>query len=39
MPKLVSLFVQDAKAKDLDAACLERLADTPPFGGFHGWEP
>lgn len=39
MPKLVSLFVQDANAKDLDASCLERLVDTPPFGGFHGWEP
>lgn len=39
MPKLVSLFVQDANAKDLDASCLERLADTPPFGGFYGWEP
>jgi pimeloyl-ACP methyl ester carboxylesterase len=39
MPKLVSLFVQDANAKDLDATCLERLADTPPFGGFYGWEP
>jgi pimeloyl-ACP methyl ester carboxylesterase len=39
MPKLVSLFVQDANAKDLDATCLERLVDTPPFGGFYGWEP
>lgn len=39
MPKLVSLFVQDANAKDLDVACLDRLAYTPPFSGFHGWEP
>jgi pimeloyl-ACP methyl ester carboxylesterase len=39
MPKLVSLFVQDANAKDLDVSCLDRLDDTPPFGGFYGWEP
>jgi pimeloyl-ACP methyl ester carboxylesterase len=39
IPKLVSLFVQDADAVALDASCLERLDYTPPFAGFYGWDP
>jgi len=39
MPRLVSLFVQDANARDLDVSCLDRLEYTPPFAGFYGWEP
>ncbi len=39
MPRLVSLFVQDANAGELDVTCLDRLEYTPPFAGFYGWEP
>jgi pimeloyl-ACP methyl ester carboxylesterase len=39
MPKLFAQFVERADAAGLDAACLERLAPTPPFAGNYGWEP
>ncbi len=39
MPRLMAQFVDGADAKKLDAACLAKLAYTPPFTGFYGWEP
>jgi pimeloyl-ACP methyl ester carboxylesterase len=39
MPKLFAQFVENADARSLDAACLQRLAATPPFAGDYGWEP
>jgi pimeloyl-ACP methyl ester carboxylesterase len=39
MPRLMAQFVDTADAKPLDAKCLARLAYTPPFTGFYGWEP
>ncbi|WP_133000104.1 alpha/beta fold hydrolase [Luteimonas arsenica] len=39
MPKLFAQFIENADADGLDAACLERLAPTPPFAGNYGWEP
>ena len=39
MPRLMAKFVDGADAKALDATCLDRLPYTPPFTGFHGWEP
>jgi hypothetical protein len=39
MPRLISEFVDSADARRLDARCLERLIETPPFSGAYGWEP
>ena len=39
MPRLMAKFVDGADLKVLDATCLDRLPYTPPFTGFHGWEP
>ncbi|MET0580383.1 MAG: alpha/beta hydrolase [Pseudoxanthomonas sp.] len=39
MPRLMGQFIDSADAKKLDAACLAKLAYTPPFTGFYGWEP
>ncbi|TWH99197.1 pimeloyl-ACP methyl ester carboxylesterase [Luteimonas cucumeris] len=39
MPKLFAQFVDGADAKALDASCLDKLAYTPPFTSFSGWEP
>ncbi|MEP6907834.1 MAG: alpha/beta hydrolase, partial [Pseudoxanthomonas sp.] len=39
MPRLMAQFVDSADAKPLDAKCLAKLAYTPPFTGFYGWEP
>lgn len=39
MPKLFAQFVDGKDAKALDARCLDKLPYTPPFTGFHGWEP
>lgn len=39
MPKLMAQFIDSADAKKLDAKCLSKLAYTPPFTGFYGWEP
>ena len=39
MPRLMAQFVDTADAKPLDAKCLAKLAYTPPFTGFYGWEP
>ena len=39
MPRLMAQFIDTAEAKPLDAACLAKLAYTPPFTGFYGWEP
>lgn len=39
MPKLLARFIDTADAKSLDASCLDGLSYTPPFAGFHGWEP
>jgi pimeloyl-ACP methyl ester carboxylesterase len=39
MPKLMGQFIDTADAGKLDAKCLAKLAYTPPFTGFYGWEP
>jgi pimeloyl-ACP methyl ester carboxylesterase len=39
MPKLFARFLDDPRAKSLDAHCLDTLTDTPPFTGFNGWSP
>ena len=39
MPRLMAQFIDSADAKQLDAQCLAKLAYTPPFTGFYGWEP
>lgn len=39
MPKLFAQFLENADAKSLDAACLQRLSAPPPFAGRYGWEP
>lgn len=39
MPKLFAQFVDTADAKSLDAQCLDKLAYTPPFTDFNGWDP
>ena len=38
-PQLLGQFLDKADAKSLDATCLDRLTDTPPFTGFYGWDP
>lgn len=39
MPKLMARFIDTADAKSLDATCLDKLPDTPPFTSYSGWEP
>ena len=39
MPKLMGEFIDTADAGKLDVKCLAKLAYTPPFTGFYGWEP
>ncbi|MCL1635981.1 alpha/beta hydrolase [Luteimonas sp. SX5] len=39
MPKLFAQFLETADAKALDAKCLDKLAYTPPFTDFNGWDP
>ncbi|SDR13402.1 alpha/beta hydrolase [Pseudoxanthomonas sp. CF125] len=39
MPRLMAQFIDSADARRLDAKCLAKLAYTPPFTGFYGWEP
>jgi pimeloyl-ACP methyl ester carboxylesterase len=39
MPRLMGQFIDTADASKLDAKCLAKLAYTPPFTGFYGWEP
>ena len=39
MPKLMAQFIDSADARKIDAKCLAKLAYTPPFTGFYGWEP
>jgi len=39
MPRLMAEFIESADARTLDARCLERLIETPPFSGAYGWEP
>jgi pimeloyl-ACP methyl ester carboxylesterase len=39
MPRLIAGFIESADARSLDASCLERLIETPPFTGAYGWEP
>lgn len=39
MPKLFAQFLDSADAKALDAQCLDKLAYTPPFTDFNGWDP
>ena len=39
VPKLMGQFIDTADARKLDAKCLAKLAYTPPFTGFYGWEP
>ncbi len=38
-PKLVARFIDTLDTAELDAECLDKLAYTPPFAGFYGWEP
>ncbi|RYZ71304.1 MAG: alpha/beta hydrolase [Lysobacteraceae bacterium] len=39
MPRLMAQFIDTSDARALDAKCLDKLAYTPPFTGFYGWEP
>jgi pimeloyl-ACP methyl ester carboxylesterase len=39
MPRLMAQFVGTANARELDAACLDRLAPLPPALGAYGWDP
>ena len=39
MPKLMARFLDTADAKSLDASCLDKLSDAPPFTSYSGWEP
>lgn len=39
MPRLMAQFIESADAKSLETECLDRLSPTPPFSGYHGWEP
>ena len=39
MPRLIAEFIESADARALDASCLDRLIETPPFSGAYGWEP
>jgi pimeloyl-ACP methyl ester carboxylesterase len=39
MPKLFAQFIDSADAKALDVKCLDKLAYTPPFTDFNGWDP
>ena len=40
MPRLIgAVHATRADARTLDASCLERLIETPPFSGAYGWEP
>jgi pimeloyl-ACP methyl ester carboxylesterase len=39
LPRLIASFIEAADARSLDAGCLERLIETPPFAGAYGWEP
>jgi pimeloyl-ACP methyl ester carboxylesterase len=38
-PTLMARFIETTDAAALDAGCLDQLVYTPPFTGFHGWEP
>jgi pimeloyl-ACP methyl ester carboxylesterase len=38
-PKLLAEFIASGNATRLDGKCLERLIESPPFGGAYGWEP
>ncbi len=38
-PELLGEFVQRGDASHIDAKCLDRLRDTPPFAGAYGWDP
>jgi pimeloyl-ACP methyl ester carboxylesterase len=38
-PRLIGRFVAAANARDLDAACLERLAPPAAVMGAYGWDP
>jgi uncharacterized protein (DUF58 family) len=33
------LKIPPGRTRALDARCLERLIETPPFSGAYGWEP
>jgi pimeloyl-ACP methyl ester carboxylesterase len=39
MPKLLAQLIDGANAKALDSKCLDKLAYTPPFTDFNGWDP
>jgi pimeloyl-ACP methyl ester carboxylesterase len=38
-PQLLGKFLDGLDPKALDAKCLDKLTDTPPFTGFYGWDP
>jgi pimeloyl-ACP methyl ester carboxylesterase len=38
-PQLLGKFLDGLDPKALDARCLDKLTDTPPFTGFYGWDP
>ncbi len=38
-PTLMARFIETTDAAALDAGCLDQLVYTPPFTGYHGWEP
>ena len=39
VPQLLTQFITSASARRLDGGCLDRLIESPPFGGTYGWEP
>jgi pimeloyl-ACP methyl ester carboxylesterase len=39
VPQLLTKFVVTAQTGTLDGRCLDRLIESPPFGGTYGWEP
>ena len=39
MPRLMAEFIDGIKPAELDTTCLDSVPYTPPFAGFHGWEP
>jgi pimeloyl-ACP methyl ester carboxylesterase len=39
IPGFMAGFIDSADAKALDAGCVDRMIETPPFTGAYGWEP
>jgi pimeloyl-ACP methyl ester carboxylesterase len=39
VPRLLAEFIDSGDAAALDAGCVDRMIETPPFTGAYGWEP